>query len=326
MVMEKIVNFILKRIMACDYYRLNYSLVNGLSGMSLFLYEYSSINDDDDIIAKANNMIERIWGNLLNVVKDDSPNFCYGTSGIIWTLEHLEKSGYISLDTSSKEQLFKINDIKFINERFFSPILVDTRSKLFTHGLYFLKRQYCEPFEQYSNLERMIMLIQESERIINRQFFDNISELESFKLLNSILFFLLECKKLKIYPSKIEQLLSILIEQVNLITKSKYDIVDYFTFTCLIKFYLEGNVKTKFNNCYDGRILPLSDTELIDTLTKAAFYSLIYENNEIFRVTYKLLKCNEDKIYNLIRDNVGIGLSIHGLSGIGLGLLSLNSN
>lgn len=322
--MKTLIKYILEQITNHDLNKCNHSLVDGLSGISLFLHEYGNAYNDKKIIDLADELTEKIWDNLMGTMRGDSSNFYYGSSGILWAFEYLEMREFISLDSKSKEYLFLMNDNKYILERFSTPILIDIRCGLFAHGVYFLKRKYNSSYEQSLNLERLILLINECEFILYRQDLYNILKPNSFSLLNSILFFLLKCKLLSIYPSKVDHLLNSLLEQVRQITNNKHNVVDFCTFNCLIRsFPDEGNKITYEVNNHNGTT-PLTSKNILDILTKAALYSLIYENKDIFSLTYSTLKCSEKIIKDSIAP-INASLSINGLSGIGLGLLYLTN-
>ncbi len=326
-------------------------LVNGQSGVALFMYKYSQYKNDQEMLDIAHSIINNyVWGPSLASL--NSTNFTYGKTGFSWLFQHLIDINIITSNTQIENVLIEL-DRSIIYHRLQTPLLVDIKSDLFSHGLALIKRY--KGFDHYNNeseegegqnlylykltlREQIIYLIDECERLLyDKTAFNNILKPNwSLRLLNSILFFLIQSHKYNIFPSKTIKLIVYIIE----IQKKLLPTCNILELSEIFAFYsLTNSIRSVLPQIskYDNSISPAFtvDTEnisseiLIEVLSNAGFYTIIFENKDIFNETLSYL-CSQDnslvkKLCKHLKKNKNnrMNLSLDGLSSIGYGIISI---
>lgn len=301
----------------------NWGLMNGLGGMALFLYVYSKIKDDADARKMADKMIKKIWS--LKIFKL-SNNLYTGISGIGWVFEFLIQNDFLEYNKDI-EKILTVIDSRVVS--YASPVQIDPVSGLFSCGLYFLNRsKHDELLLKYCTKERLIYLTEESERLLFKPTYKVIYDVNklTLSLFNSVLYYLIQVHKHLIFPYKTEKLLSNfrMLSKINICIGNLSDIITYKILIETLKELLP--IEFTFNLPDEKYIKNISIDSAIINLSQASFCSLIYNNNEIFSQTFKILN---QEYPNLMTELVNykwskFSLSMNGLSAIGYGLLFFN--
>lgn len=239
-------------------------------------------------------------------------NFFSGKLGLGWGVLMLQKMNIIESD---KELSSLINDIfpSLIYSFDGHPYQLCTEDDLFSKGIYLLKQRVeNKELSRYIIDELLILLVDECENLLLKPI-KNIYKPNDLSLhaLNSILFFLIEVKNRKIFPYKANLLITEVYKRYNKI-KDK-PTVDEIIFRTLSK----GSSEFKLN-----------DKDLAESLYllgNLGFYSLLYENKEMFNNQfirfYKKTNFIKEDLIQILKH-----CSIDTSCGIGLGLLQLTKN
>ena len=308
----------------------NYGLLDGKMGIALFLFKYYQLKKPEKVEEEVGVIVEDVWEYVnLNYI----PYFFFtGHSGIAWSLLWLGKQKFLEIDDEIVRYLESVDNYLFIQQRNKIPISIDLESGLFTNGIYLLSRcnlPDMQLYEKYSLKEKTIYMIDECERLLYRKTSSNNIYLPklTLKLLNSILYFLIDTNKLKIYPFKTSILLKYSCTKISEVIKHS-DIQDILTLKCLLSDINEdiGNIDTiitdlnKYINKHKRHAL-----NAFDVLSESGFYSLVYSNEIIFKDAYSFIEQQNNNFLDKIIETKT--LSLKDLLGIGHGLLEmLNKN
>lgn len=287
-------------------------LQNGTMGIALFLCLYSEIENDEKVRSKALDILLSFWNTKLYQLP---LNFYTGFSGVGWSFGYLIRKDIMEYNEGIESVLDRI-DRRFIGLNSSLPVQIDA-SGLFAKGIYALmRRREGECLEKYESTENLIYLLYDCERFFDSEYeclytFDQMS----FPLLNSLVYYITEAEQLAIFPCKVASLMR-KIPDALLRIDSERALVDVVTYNVLSENYLESCPVS------DECLSSLSADSVIDNLSKAGFYSLIYNKNIFGRVLDVLERHN----INLERLLSGYSLSslsptMNGLSGLGYGLL-----
>lgn len=303
----------------------NKGLLDGKMGVILFLYKYSRIRECAKAKEEADIIVDELWTSL-NLY--EAPfSFFAGHPGIAWGLFDLVQKGFLEIDNELNSYLESVDFSQVKEQKAKSAVIIDIESGLFTTGVYYLSRNL-NVAENYYWRENAIYLIEDCERILlkktsyNNIFLPNLS----LGLLNSILYFLIETYKQKIYPLKNQYLIKNICCQIVEIIESA-NIQDIIVSRCLL---LNIIANTEFCNIIDVefiedciRLIPIRSEDFLDILSELGLYALLYDNKSIFEAGCYFFQYNQKDFNILIIDHLNQkDLSIKVLLGMGFGLLA----
>lgn len=300
-------------------------LYNGLTGICLFLYEYSQACGQAEAEKKADALIERCWNNLS---PDGSANFYEGKAGIIWGIEWLRQQGMLEWDITEPD--INETDSIVIRQKYYTPVQIDVESDLFSAGFYLFGRYKAYQafneknrnentwlYEQFLR-EHLIYLIEECERIVfNRAYMQSLLlPRPSSQMLCSIFYFITLAHQERIFPHKTAKIRDSFPDILHQVPVN--DITDWATLRCLC------------GPAYKIAIPELSpgiDPEAMSCwIAKAGFHSLLYNDIKIFDTVIDYLsreKKNEWRraLDRLLETPQSYPPGMIGLAGWGHGLL-----
>lgn len=314
--------------------RLNQIDNNGLSegkiGIVLFLYYYAQIIDSDKIREEADTILDDVWVSINSIER--SYLFFSGHSGIVWSLFWLGRKGFLDIDDTLDPYTGKVDFYLFREQKSIIPVLIDPESNLFIHGFYITSRCNQPKINLFKDCywqETAIYLIEDCDRILHRKTSSNNAFLPelTLSLLNSILYFLIEVHKLRLYPHKTSSLIEYSCSLIKeLMTVSS--IQDLVTTEKMLSIIDNNSTLIKEIHSYmltedmSPSMCTIDDTSII--LSESGLNSLLYNNKMIFRDVYSSISRSNstylNKIYNRIENEE---LSIKTLLGIGYGLLTM---
>jgi hypothetical protein len=202
-------------------------LCKGKMGIAIFLYHYSR-NRKKEIYANfAGNLLDQVFIET-NKTKPDC--FQNGMAGIGWGIEYLIRNHFVEADT---DDVLEELDEKIFNHRNHNSQESLYGDVFFSKGLYFLARIKGHESETRNrtvqgNKEKLIILTNDCDRYLN--YYNQIPTINIRHLL-SMLYFLLEVKRLKIFQIKVEKL----IQNVYKILKNLKSVPDHFFISSLSK-------------------------------------------------------------------------------------------
>ncbi|MCG8309770.1 MAG: hypothetical protein MI975_20410 [Cytophagales bacterium] len=185
-------------------------LMNGKTGISIYLFHFSKIMDERIYKEHAETLIEDVYQEVENNMVP--PDFGNGLAGIVWGIDHLERNGFLE---ANPDEIFADPDdriFRFITNQ--SEISLELERGLLGYGFYLLARLRGKDLENVKGRDYLLkrLLID----IIN-QIYELIEEKEhmllepaAFKLtwvLPLTLIFLAEVMYLNVYRRKISRIL-----------------------------------------------------------------------------------------------------------------------
>jgi hypothetical protein len=316
----------------------NPGLLNGKMGIAIFLYNYSRYLGSRIFTDYANELIDEIYQDLnINTPLD----FANGLTGIGWGIEYLVKNSFVEADTD--EALSEIDNLVYRNS-LNRPFLLENDKDLFGYGIYYIARLRVRENDD-DNLntlfkkQHLIYLTDDVERILTQKEYlkFNIVSL-STDTINSILFFLLEMHRIRLFPIKVEKLFHSLPEFIELgqyssNDKSAQSLLHQLTekiIPCISDKALQSTFR-KILKKADIKVTDINsaDDNLADQFIKYSWQQLIYA--QYIKEDYASLN-NDKRVFSII-DNEGNwnwrldnlnknNLGLDGLAGIGLGFLN----
>lgn len=308
--------------------RLNQIDNNGLSegkiGIVLFLYYYAQIIDSDKIREEADTLLDDVWESINS--EEQSYLFFSGHSGIVWSLFWLGRKGFLDIDDTLDPYTKRLDFYIFREQKTQTPVLIDMESGLFSSGLYLLsrcKQIHINLLEDCNWQETAIYLIEDCERILYKKTSCNNAFLPELTLsiLNSILYFLIEVHKQRIYPHKTATLIEYSKLQIEQLTKESC-IQDIITSKILLS--LIDDIEYSSMDLDLAKKIEEADQCILNILAEAGLNSLLYDNKLIFEETLLFtLKHKTTDINNLCSRIYAANLSVKTLLGVGYGLLMM---
>lgn len=288
----------------------NTGLLNGQTGIVLFLYHYYRYCGNEIYKNMADDLLEEIFS---TISQNNATDFENGLTGIGWAIQHLIENNFVEGDPDEVlEDVDNIilNDLKrqASNPDFIRDI------NFINHSLYFLSRaknRYSEKkfAEVFSNVLNFLNLA-----------FDNKNDKLQLDILNSLLFFLLKIREEKIYRKQCGIVLAKLAHVVeNAISHNNYNDADLAILSKFLKKYQMGQA-TQWNRIHKiVSALLIKKTETTENFIKNAWLNCLYfEMKEDIEFDINISEAINEIILNLRKDNLVIN---NGLVGIGLGLL-----
>jgi hypothetical protein len=320
----------------------NLGLLNGKMGIAIFFYNYSRCTENKIFEDYAGELIDEIY----EEINTNTPvNFENGLTGIGWGIEYLVKNKFVQADAD--EALSEIDNAVY-RIRLQSPILISSGKDLFGYGLYYVSHIYGHEIDdnELNTLVKkyhLIFMADECERILLQKLYTkfNIESL-SVDTINSLIWFLLEIDRLKIFPVKVEKVFSCIPEYLKEILKNSDDPAGRLLLLRLAakvrvvvsdKTIVDLLMDLLNNEKVDKLLEDIKGETLVDNFIKITWQQLVYQQYfikklEITSIIGKVFNIIEDeeswteRLNKLTKDNLGL----KGLAGLGLGLLEAQSS
>lgn len=283
-------------------------LRGGKIGVFLFHALYSEVKRS----AKARNMASSILTHSLKKeINSLSCSILKGRLGLSWGIQHLANKDIIELD--EEVERFRASGIHdCMSLRLIAPIQITKEDQVFSSGIYMSRLKVPKnTLEQYTHNERMIILLDECERLLLHTIPNIYDPLDmSLTMLHSILFFLLQADKSGIYPFLTKKLLEYIPEIYKEIAYKGSCSDNYI---CL--FFMNKSTES-FQETG-------SHPSVVEFIADLGFYSLLYDTPQIFNSAFHLLCKNPvftEQVKKQIQNNT---LDTKTLCGLGYGLLNM---
>lgn len=313
----------------------NLGLFNGKMGIAIFFFHYARYANNEVFEEYAGELIDEIYEEI-NI--NTKVNFEDGLTGIGWGIEYLIKQGFLEGDTD--DVLREIDDVIYMNI-VNSPILFDNGNDLFGYGFYLLERLINHEIndENLNTLikkKHLIFLIDECERVLIQKRHKNFNiPTLSLRTLNSVLWFIVEIRRLGLFPSKAEKLLPALQGHLIISTQKKQNINQYLQrnlthnlVNCISDMELREQFFSILNYIQSESLEYSGEYPFITQCTEVTLYKLIYQpymnkcalESKLFNPVLESIDNEEDwfaLLDKLNKDNIGLT----GLSGFGFSLL-----
>jgi len=234
-------------------------------------------------------------------------------------------------DEDLKVYMRSVDFYIFKEQKTKTPVLIDPESGLFISGIYLLSRcNLSDPDIQSCYWrENAIYLVEDCEKIVYKKTNGNNIFLPklNLKLLNSILYFIIEVHKKKVYPYCTTKLIEFLCLRIPELIKES-EIHDIITSAYLLSLIEED---TAFREFIDINLIKDSISKSADRieniwnfLSEAAWNGFLYENKYIFEKTYLNILQYKPECVHLLYDNrtENKDISIKELIWTGFGLLT----
>ena len=196
--------------------------------------------------------------------------------------------------------------------RLLAPIPMSKDDLIFSSGIYMSQlRMPKDSSEQYTHNERIIILLDECDRLLLHSIplIYPPSEM-SLSMLPSILYFLLQADKTDVYPFLTRKLL-------KYTPQLYYKIINRGTlsdqYICLFLMNKSNSLLQETGN----------DQASIDFIANLGFYSLLYDTPQIFSSAFQLIHENQAFTEYIIEQIQEASLDISTLCGSGFGLLNM---
>lgn len=271
-------------------------LLNGKMGVMLFMALYSEWEKHE----KARNASASLLAEVIKGVHTIPSGLMNGSWGLLWVLQRLCNMEILERDDSILRIINRLISSSRIAQMAM-PIRIIPEDRVFSEGICTLAQWKDEDtLERYVTEERLIGLVDECERLLTMEIPGiNRPKDMPLSLLHSIVWYLQEMVRLKLYPYRAEQLLAIAAGLYPALTDT--DAADRYVLTSLLS-EVETNYPEKCAN-----------ETFCHILGKVGFYSLLYNRPELFRQLWKPVPLSDS-------------LSVETLCGLGYGILQCKMN
>ncbi len=330
--LQRIANVLLLNASFTD----NIGLLNGKMGIAIFFYQYARFTGNKVYEAYAGELIDEIYEEINN-----STPVCFadGLMGIGWGIEYLVNHGFVAADTD--EALIDI-DAAVYRGSLYKPFLLEDRNDLFGYGLYYVTRlkQHENDEENLRTLFKkyhLIYLTDDCERIlVQKKYLDYGITSLSFESLVSFSWFLLEMNRLKLFPVKVNKIISCLPELLKTCFSNINNNSELLLFRAIVNSMIFSITDTMTQGTLRDLLNTIemeSDRETTADLKVAGFvkafgyhliYSPYYSLNDYYSIRASevvQIVCDEEKWVKKMDKLEENDLGLAGLAGLGLGLL-----
>lgn len=294
--MDTILDDIYQRLYKMDASILPAGLQEGRAGLLMFHALHSEMVGH----VKSRKRAAILLGDVTTLSDTFPPRLKDGDWGVLWVLQRLCSLGILEKDDSLERILHQLT-FSCRTSHMAVPVRVIPEDGLFSEGICTLAQWKDEDaLERYVTEERLIGLVDECERLLTMEV-PGIHRPKDmpFSLLHSIVWYLQEMVRLKLYPYRAEQLLAIAAELYPTLTDT--DAADRYVLASLL-----AATETEFPK----------ETDIIEyrrILGKVGFYSLLYNRPELFRQLWKPVPLSDS-------------LSVETLCSLGYGILQCKMN
>ena len=237
-----------------------------------------------------------------------------GSWGILWTLQRLCDKGILETDDAIRRILHRLT-FSCRSSTMVMPVNYQTEDGILAEGIAtFSQWSDEESVERYSTAERLIRIVDDCERLLTM----DIPSIHSPKdmplsLLHSIVWYLQEMVRAKLYPYRAEQLLAQAAELYPLLQDT--DSSDRYILTSLMLETTTGFPKETDHGT------------LCHILGKIGFYSLLYNRPKLFSQYWQYLRSEHPSFFVQLREIIKKdSLPLHTLLGMGYGILQCKMN
>ena len=313
----------------------NIGLLNGKMGIAIFFYHYSRHTENKLFEDYAGDLIDEIYKEINTSTPVD---FANGLMGIGWGIEYLVREKFLEADTD--DVLSDIDNIVF-RATLKTPALITNQTDIFGFGLYYLARLNGRENDN-DNLntvikkQMLIYLHDDCERLLTKEeLFDLKVPQLTINQIISIVYFLTELQRLKLFPVKLAKLEGYLPKYIlEKAEKPKYEIER----TALIQLLTEFSKKLTNKNL-NSEYLQICESMKVETnkelqtnisilngFIKSTWYSLLYpvsfQNMQLAEKALAIADNEESwnqRLDELNIDNFGLD---NGMAGLGLAILN----
>ncbi|MBN1183728.1 MAG: hypothetical protein JXB49_15660 [Bacteroidales bacterium] len=319
----------------------NPGLLNGKMGIAIFFYHYAKYTTKKIYKDYADELIDEIYEDI----NTSTPvNFENGLTGIGWGIEYLVNNKFVEADTD--EALIYL-DNEIYRHRINSPILISKGNDLFGYGFYYISRILGHKIDDDDlntliKKYHLIFLTDECERILEQKTYTRLN-IESLGIdcINSFIWFLLEIKKLNVFPFKVDKLLKTLPDHIEPIVDASEDRAGLRLLAKLTENIKEeanyalsnGSLKEIIENSQNSKDnKELVPAKMISYFIKNTWQGIIYNpyyahhnfRESQFESLFEIIDTEtnwKSVLDRLTSENMGLT----GLAGLGLGLLKAQS-
>lgn len=308
--MEKTLDTIYRRLIRLQSETLSAGLRNGKTGLLLFMALYSEWKNH----GRARNVSARLLAEVTQEAYTLPARLMDGSWGILWTLLRLCDKGILETDDAIRRILHQLT-FSCRSSTMVMPVNYQTEDGILAEGIAtFSQWSDEESVERYSTAERLIRIVDDCERLLTM----DIPSIHSPKdmplsLLHSIVWYLQEMVRAKLYPYRAEQLLAQAAELYPLLQDT--DSSDRYILTSLMLETTTGFPKETDHGT------------LCHILGKIGFYSLLYNRPKLFSQYWQYLRSEHPSFFVQLREIIKKdSLPLHTLLGMGYGILQCKMN
>lgn len=278
-------------------------LLDGRTGIALFLYHYARYTDNKMYSELAGIIIDQIYASLS---KQDNKCFFNGLAGIGYAIDQIIKSEFVEVDEEDGDILEEVDLIigKMTQEDFLLEI--DSEMPLFSKGLYFLKRKNKYPLSKVAR-ECLEFLTTDKKEI-------------PLSYLNSIFYFINSISSSKYIEEDVLNNIydNLFIAISKLLIKYKYKMPDIYILNRNIENIKNKLIKEKWLHLSAAYNRPVLD------IFNMSWIHFIYDYNMDWNISIENQVIQEiliDKIRNLVPKDLYL---YNGLAGFGLSLMKIS--
>ena len=292
----------------------NLGLLNGKMGVAIFFYHYSKYSGNKIYDEYAGELMDEIYSDI----NTNTPiNFEDGLTGIGWGIQYLVKNRFIEADL--EESLSEIDaSLRYFYN--YSTEFIEKQDNFFGLSHYHIMRlNELHPIREktlaYIKNNKLDCLINYCEQCIYKYQSLKSTTKKPIDQLISVIWFLLESRRLGLFPTKCRKLLNEIINRIEeiLVTHTSESIVTLFKNGSILEFLLKENLTGSQG---------VDEVFIKFSYMKVIFGSYIQDINLGSSVEELLCIINEDSYWVKILDNFKKDkLSLTGIGGLGLGLM-----
>lgn len=291
-------------------------LLGGKMGVALFLYAYSWLKKSTEVQKEADRTLEDLWNSIHG--NDISNGFLTGRPGIAWGLLDLGRKGFLELSDGLKPYMAHTDFYVYKEQKTESPVLIDPESGLFAAGIYHVAHD-SDSLGRFYWREEAIYLIEDCERLLCKSTsYQNLFLPEmTLKLLNSMLFFLIEMHRQVVYPCKTTGLIEEAFLQIRTLAGSA-PMQEVIVAKCLLD-TMDGFAGSLYHNQTIER-----PEDIIACLSEAGFYALLYHQKTIIEECFSYCAGHDPQVLNTVYEKLKEErIPMKTLLGTGYGLLMM---
>lgn len=308
--MDTILDDIYQRLYKMDASILPAGLQEGRAGLLMFHALHSEMVGH----VKSRKRAAILLGDVTTLSDTFPPRLKDGDWGVLWVLQRLCSLGILEKDDSLERILHRLT-FSCRSSTMVMPVNYQTEDGILAEGIAtFSQWSDEESVERYSTAERLIRIVDDCERLLTM----DIPSIHSPKdmplsLLHSIVWYLQEMVRAKLYPYRAEQLLAQAAELYPLLQDT--DSSDRYILTSLMLETTTGFPKETDHGT------------LCHILGKIGFYSLLYNRPKLFSQYWQYLRSEHPSFFVQLREIIKKdSLPLHTLLGMGYGILQCKMN
>jgi hypothetical protein len=310
----------------------NIGLLNGKMGVAIFFFHYARYTNNEIYERYAGELIDEIYEDINHSTPVD---FANGLTGIGWGIEYLVRNGFVEADTD--EALEEIDNAIF-RATMQSPVSIRNQSDLFGFGLFYLARlkdreHDDDNLQTLKKKQLLIYMMDECERLLTKEtlFTISVPKLTLYQV-NSLVWFIIQTRKLSLFPTKSDKLILYLADYVNLKMEKNSDPVDLSVFHALLDELMpllsNDELLKKYEilrtssviSCFENN----NEEQLVYQYIKSGWSPLLYDGihlpciHSLYKNAFTIINDEENWVQRLNKLNpTNIGLDT-GMAGLGM--------